>query len=34
MLIDLFDAVTNMPVGEYGFGGFKLYPRPARIAEK
>jgi hypothetical protein len=34
MLIDLFDASTNMPVGEYGFGGFKLYPRPARIAEK
>ena len=34
MLIDLFDAGTNMPVGEYGFGGFKLYPRAARIAEK
>jgi hypothetical protein len=34
MLIDLFDATTNMPVGEYGFGGFKLYPRSARIAEK
>ena len=34
MLIDLFDATTNMPVGEYGFGGFKLYLRPARIAEK
>jgi len=34
MLIDLFDAVTNMPVGEYGFGGFKLYLRPTRIAEK
>ena len=34
MLIDLFDAGTNMPVGEYGFGGFKLYPRSARIAEK
>jgi hypothetical protein len=34
MLIDLFDAATNMPVGEYGFGGFKLYPRSARIAEK
>ena len=34
MLIDLFDAGTNMPVGEYGFGGFKLYPRSARMAEK
>ena len=33
MLIDLFDAGTNMSVGEYGFGGFKLYPRSARIAE-
>jgi hypothetical protein len=34
MLIDLFDAGTNMPVGEYGFGGFKLYPRSTRIAEQ
>ena len=34
MLIDLFDATTNLPVGEYGFGGFKLYPKAARIAEK
>ena len=34
MLIDLFDASTNMPVGEYGFGGFKLYPRAASVAEK
>jgi hypothetical protein len=25
MLIDLFDADTNKPIGEYGFGGFKLY---------
>jgi hypothetical protein len=31
MLIDLFDAGTNKPVGEYGFGGFKLYP-PISIA--
>jgi hypothetical protein len=28
MLIDLFDARTNDPVGEYGFGGLKLYPKP------
>ena len=28
MLIDLFDAHTNRPVGEYGFGGFKLYTTP------
>jgi hypothetical protein len=32
MLIDLFDASTNKPVGEYGFGGFKLY-KPVRTAE-
>lgn len=34
MLIDLFDATTNKPVGEYGFGGFKLYSKPARTAER
>ena len=33
MLIDLFDAATNKPVGEYGFGGFKLYPRSGRMTE-
>lgn len=33
MLIDLFDSETNKPVGEYGFGGFKLYAKPARMAE-
>jgi hypothetical protein len=33
MLIDLFDANTNKPVGEYGFGGFKLYATPVRTAE-
>ncbi len=25
MLIDLFDVNTNKPIGEYGFGWFKLY---------
>lgn len=30
MLIDLFDASNNQWVGEYGFGGFKLYAKPAR----
>jgi len=30
MLIDLFDADTNKPVGEYGFGGFKLYAKQPR----
>jgi hypothetical protein len=33
MLIDLFDAKTNNPVGEYGFGGFKLYAKPVRTTE-
>jgi hypothetical protein len=34
MLIDLFDAKTNKPVGEYGFGGFKLYANRVRTAER
>jgi len=25
MLIDLYDAGTGQPIGEYGFGGFKLF---------
>jgi hypothetical protein len=29
MLIDLFDADTNKWVGEYGFGGFKMYAKPS-----
>ena len=33
MLIDLFDATTNKAVGEYGFGGFKLYPQRVLGAE-
>jgi hypothetical protein len=33
MLIDLFDARSNKPVGEYGFGGFKLYSGSIRVAE-
>jgi len=33
MLIDLFDATTNKPIGEYGFGGFKLYSPSVGIAE-
>lgn len=32
MLIDLIDASNNQWVGEYGFGGFKLYPKGKRIA--
>ncbi|HWO42063.1 MAG TPA: hypothetical protein VNO43_09695 [Candidatus Eisenbacteria bacterium] len=26
MLIDIFDARTGKAIGEYGFGGFKLFP--------
>jgi hypothetical protein len=33
MLIDLFDANTNKAVGEYGFGGFRLYAKPASAGE-
>src|SRR3989338_2561992 len=29
-LIDLFDAATRTEVGEFGWGGFKLYGRSAR----
>jgi hypothetical protein len=34
MLIDLFDADTNKAVGEYGFGGFKLYTTSVRTVER
>lgn len=32
MLIDLFDADSNKWVGEYGFGGFKMYAKPVAAA--
>jgi hypothetical protein len=32
MLIDLFDAETNRWIGEYGFGGFKMYVKPVPAA--
>jgi len=28
-LIDLFDGATGAPIGEFGWGGFKLYPKSA-----
>ena len=34
MLIDLYDATTDVPVGEYGFGGFRLYRRFTLTQEK
>lgn len=30
MLIDIFDARSGKPVGEFGWGGFKLYPEPPK----
>jgi len=33
MLIDLFDADTSKLVGEYGFGGFKMYIEAPRHAD-
>jgi hypothetical protein len=26
MLLDIFDSVTGRAIGEFGWGGFKLYP--------
>jgi hypothetical protein len=34
MLIDLYDTDTNKAVGEYGFGGFRLYAKPPTSAER
>jgi len=34
MLIDLFDATTNKPVGEFGWDGFKLYWQPVQSSAK
>lgn len=28
MLIDLYDGATGQPIGEYGFGGFRLFAKP------
>lgn len=33
MLVDIFDGVTGKPVGEFGWGGFRLYPNDAGPAE-
>lgn len=35
MLIDIYDASTGKPIGEYGFGGFRLFDsRPAPLTAK
>lgn len=31
MLIDIFDGMTGKPVGELGWGGFRLYPDGASL---
>ena len=33
-LIDLFDGTTGAPVGEFGWGGFKLYPNYRWLAKE
>lgn len=33
MLIDIYDAKTGKAVGEYGFGGFKLFHTPSTTAQ-
>ena len=35
MLIDIYDASTGKPIGEYGFGGFRLFDsRPQPLTAK
>jgi len=33
-LIDLFDGATGAPIGEFGWGGFKLYPAYRSLARE
>jgi hypothetical protein len=33
MLIDLYDEATRAPVGEFGWGGFKMYPRAVSFTD-
>lgn len=33
-LIDLFDGATGAPIGEFGWGGFKLYPAYRWLAKE
>ena len=32
-LIDLFDGISGAPIGEFGWGGFKLYPNYRWLAK-
>lgn len=33
MLIDLYDEATKAPVGEFGWGGFKMYPSAVSVTD-
>ena len=33
MLIDLYDAATKAPVGEFGWGGFKMYSKAVSFTD-
>jgi hypothetical protein len=33
MLIDIFDAASGKQIGEYGWGGFKLYPNDSSLTK-
>lgn len=34
MLIDIFDAATETPIGEFGWGGFRLYLSPVEAQNR
>lgn len=34
VIMDLFDADTNTLIGEYGWGGFRLYADAGRVLER
>lgn len=34
MLIDIFDAASGKAIGEFGWGGFKLYPADPSYAQE
>src|SRR3954469_19319759 len=33
MLIDLYDEASKAPVGEFGWGGFKMYPKAVALTD-
>ncbi|MGH7828546.1 MAG: hypothetical protein ACREP8_00060 [Candidatus Binatia bacterium] len=34
MLIDLYDGATSKPIGEFGWGGYKLYSPPVQSSAR